>query len=74
MYEYWFENLNIYPSVKDNIYRFLNNKYPELVDKYKKIYSNEKLYWDEVEKNIRIFCEEERVDYKIYFHHKNIKK
>ena len=49
--EYWFENLNIYPSVRVNIYNFLKNNYPELVDKYREIYKDEKIYWDKVEIN-----------------------
>lgn len=72
--EYWFENLNIYPSVRDNIHNFFKNNFPELIDKYREIYRDEKKYWDGVESEIRVFCKKEGVDYKIYFHHKDIKK
>jgi DNA repair photolyase len=65
--EYWFENLKIYPSVKNNIYGFLNKEYPELIDEYKDIYSNERSYWRELENEIRSFCDLERIEYKIYF-------
>ncbi|OGF24880.1 hypothetical protein A2331_03385 [Candidatus Falkowbacteria bacterium RIFOXYB2_FULL_34_18] len=72
--EYWFENLNIYPSVRENIYKFLKNNYPELIDKYREIYKDEKIYWDGVENEIKDFCKKGQVNYKIYFHHKDIKK
>ncbi len=72
--EYWFENLNIYPSVKEKIYSLLKNNFSELMIEYKKIYDNEKKYWDGVEKDIVRFCKKDDIDYKIYFHHKYIKK
>jgi DNA repair photolyase len=65
--EYWFENLKIYSSVKNNIYGFLNKEYPELIDEYKDIYSNGRSYWRELENEIRSFCDLERIEYKIYF-------
>lgn len=63
--EYWFENLNLYPSIRSNIYKFLNKK--ELIERYKEIYSTKK-YWKDVEKEIEKFCKR-KVDYIIYFHH-----
>ena len=68
--EYWFENLNLYPSIGKNIYCFLKNNYPDLVEKYKEIYSKDSDYWQKQEKEIRIFCEDKNINYKIYFHHK----
>ena len=35
--EYWFENLNLYPSIRKNIRNFLRKNRPDLIDKYKKI-------------------------------------
>lgn len=72
--EYWFENLNIYPSIRENIYNFLKSSYSELIDKYGEIYKNQKMFWDEVEDEIRDFCKKEQVNYRIFFHHKDIKK
>ena len=34
--EFWFENSNLYPSIKGNVYEFLRKNKPELVEKYKK--------------------------------------
>jgi len=67
--EFWFENLNLYPSVKDKIYEFLKKNKPELVEKYQKIYSSKNDYWDIEEKEIKKFCEKNKINYRIYFHH-----
>ena len=72
--EYWFENLNLYPSIKGNISKFLKENYPELIGDYEKIYSSKSVYWNEAEKEINNYCQKQKIDYKIYFHHKRVKK
>ena len=72
--EYWFENLNLYPSIKGSILKFLKENYSELGGDYEKIYSSNSMYWDEIEKEVNDYCKKQKIDYKIYFHHKNIKK
>lgn len=67
--KYWFENLNFYPSIRDNIYSFLRKIDPKLVQKYKDIYFGKDDYWDKVENEIKDFCQKQGVNYKIYFHH-----
>jgi len=67
--EYWFENLNFYGSIRENLFNFMKN--PKLISKYKKIYSGESDYWDKVEENIRKFCRKEGIKYRIFFHHKS---
>ena len=68
--EYWFENLNLYPSIKGEIFNFLRKNKPELVEKYKEIYSNNSDYWNIEENKIKEFCKKNKVSCKIYFHHK----
>jgi len=68
--KYWFENLNLYPSIKREIYRFLRKNKTELVEKYQKIYSKNSNYWNIEENKIKEFCKKNKVSYKIYFHHK----
>ncbi|HNX10981.1 MAG TPA: radical SAM protein [bacterium] len=68
--EYWFENLNLYPSIKNEVYKFLKGYNPDLVVKYNAIYFGRSDYWDKVQREIEQFCKDRRVDYKIYFHHK----
>ena len=71
--EYWFENLNLYPSIKGEIFNFLRKNKPELVEKYKKIYSKNSNYWNIEESKIIEFCKKNKIIYKIYFHHKRKK-
>jgi len=72
--EYWFENLNLYPFIKDNVYNFLGINKPKLVERYKKIYLKNSNYWNNEERKIRKFCEDKNFNCKIYFHHKNNKE
>jgi len=67
--EYWFENLNLYPSIRYNIYNLLKKIDPKLIEKYNEIYSDN-TYWDRIEKEIRLFCKKNKIKYRIYFHHK----
>lgn len=67
--EFWFENLNLYPSVKDKIYGFLKKHKPELIEKYRKIYSQGSDYWKIEEEKIKEFCKKNKINYRIYFHH-----
>jgi len=68
--EYWFENLNLYPSIKGDIYSFLRKNRPELIEKYQKIYLKNNDYWDIEESKIIEFCKKNKISCKIYFHHK----
>lgn len=67
--EYWFENLNLYPSIRDQVYGFLRNYNPQLISKYREIYSGKSDYWHQTKKEISDFCQINRLNYKIYFHH-----
>lgn len=68
--EYWFENLNLYSSIKSEIYKFLRKNKPELIEKYKQIYSKDSEYWDTEENKIKEFCKKNKISCRIYFHHK----
>ena len=68
--EYWFENLNLYPSLRYNIFNWLKNYHPELVKKYQEIYFTKNNYWEEVEKEIKDFGQKNNLNFKIYFHHR----
>jgi DNA repair photolyase len=67
--EYWFENLNLYPSLRDNIFQWLKNNYPKLVKKYKEIYFTKNNYWDQIEKEIKDYGNKNNLNFQIYFHH-----
>ena len=69
--EYWFENLNLYPSIAGEVYKFLKKNKPELVEEYREIYSgHDEGYWHGVEDEIRDFCLENNFECQVYFHYK----
>jgi len=68
--EFWFENLNLYPSLRYNIFHWLKNQHPVLVKKYQEIYFLKNNYWDRVEKEIKDYGKKNNLNFKIYFHHK----
>jgi DNA repair photolyase len=67
--EYWFENLNLYPSIRYNIFQWLKNYYPDLIKKYREIYFTRNNYWGEVEKEIENYGKKNKLNFKIYFHY-----
>jgi DNA repair photolyase len=67
--EYWFENLNFYPSIQSGIFSALRQYQPELVVKYQDIYFKRNDYWDEQEKMIEKYCQDKKINYNIFFHH-----
>jgi DNA repair photolyase len=70
--EYWFENLNLYPSLQDNIFQWLKNHHPKLVKEYQKIYFTKNDYWDQIEREIEKYSEKNHLNFTIYFHHQKL--
>ena len=68
--EFWFENLNLYPSLRYNIFQWLKNHHPELVKEYREIYFTKNNYWDKIEKEIKDYGKKNNLNFKIYFHHR----
>lgn len=67
--EYWFENLNLYPSIRHNISQWLKNHHSPLLKKYQEIYFTENNYWKQIEEKIKNYGQENNLNFKIYFHH-----
>lgn len=67
--EYWLENLNLYPSIKGDVREFLKNYDSNLIGKYKEIYSGKSDYWHKMERDIRSYCNKNKINRKIYFHY-----
>lgn len=65
---FMFESLNITGIVWGSVKCFLEEKHPDLVPEYKEIYSDN-VYWDIVGEEIKKFCNEKRLDCRMYFHH-----
>ena len=66
---YMFENLNISGTIWNSVKRWLKEKHPDMLNEYERIYFSKNDYWNKVENEIRQFCKEQVVRYKIYFHH-----
>ncbi len=67
--EFWFENLNLYPSIRYNIFQWLKSSHPVLLKKYQEIYFQKNNYWLEIEKEIKDYGHKNKLNFKIYFHH-----
>jgi DNA repair photolyase len=66
---YMFENLNIAGTIWSQVKNWLKKRHPDLLWEYERIYFTKNNYWDKVEEEIKKFCREQKVDFKIYFHH-----
>jgi len=67
--EFWFENLNVRATNWPNIKKWLKYKHPDLLKKYEEIYFTKNNYWNNIEKEIRLFCGKNKINFSIYFHH-----
>ena len=73
--EYWFENLNLRGSYKQDIFSYIQKKYPIFYSQYKDIYiNNNKSYWIQLSKDIEKYCGENHIKYKNYFYHEELVK
>lgn len=67
---YMLENLNVKGSVWGDIKNWLEQKHPELLEKYEEIYFNKNNnYWNNMEDEISKYCSENKINCRIYFHH-----
>ncbi len=66
---YMLENLNVKGSIWKNIKTWLEQKHPELFGKYEEIYFTKNNYWIKMEKEIKEYCSENKIECRIYFHH-----
>ena len=71
--EYWFENLNLRGSYKQRILNYIKTKYPDLYDKYEKIYiKGEKTYWTDLSVEIEDYCNQNKIKHINYFYHEKL--
>lgn len=69
-----FENLNLRGSYKSRVLSFISQEYPEKTPLFEKIYHQRDLsYWDDLEHNIRQYCDMLHIPCRIYFHHGSFK-
>lgn len=66
---YMFENLNIRGDIWSSVKKWLNERRPKLLEDYERVYFSKNNYWSKMEEEIKQFCQEQKVNYRIYFHH-----
>jgi DNA repair photolyase len=66
--EIWFENLNLYPSIRYAVFSGLQKHDSGLIKKYRLIYGGESDYWRNEANEIQKFCQDLGILYKICFH------
>jgi DNA repair photolyase len=72
---YGFENLNLRGAYMPRVLDFISRQYPALNELYTQIYRQKKnSYWNDLEKEICSFCDTNKILYKMYFYHSQIKK
>lgn len=73
--EYWFENLNLRGSYKQNILDYIKSSYPRLTPLYEEIYKNKNMkYWHDLAVEIEEYCDAHRVKHVNYFYHEKLVK
>lgn len=73
--EYWFENLNLRGSYRSTILRYIYKNYPKLYKLYYQIYvKGDKTYWQELALKLNKYCTQNKLNFKNYFHHEEIRK
>ena len=71
--EYWFENLNLRGSYKQDILGYIEKCYPQFVDLYTEIYKKGNMeYWHNLSLEIEEYCKAHAVKYINYFYHKEL--
>ena len=70
-----FENLNLRGTAKSEIIKYISDKYPQYLDKYKEIYERKNItYWTKLEKEIDTISNNYEIPFVNYFYHDKIKK
>ena len=71
---FMFENLNMHGTISMDVYNWLERHHSELFDKYKNIHKDKVAFWDNMEIEIKQFCIDQDIDFKMYFDHKKQRK
>lgn len=68
---FMFENLTVRGNIWPQVEKWLKQKHPDLLSKYKAIYFSKNDFWDKIEEEIKKFCKNNKIKSKIYFHHEH---
>lgn len=75
VFEYWFENLNLRGAYKKTILSYVKKHYPNLNTLYNEIYVlGDKSYWQTLAIKIDEYCLNNKIKFKNYFYHEQIRK
>ena len=70
---YWFENLNLRGSYKQDILSYIKNAYPQLVELYDEIYVKGNMgFWNNLAVEIEGYCATNSIKHINYFYHKEL--
>ena len=73
--EYWFENLNLRGSYKQDILGYIKETYPQLGKLYDDIYvKGNKEFWHNLSGEIETYCDIHSIKHIIYFYHSELVK
>jgi len=71
--EYWFENLNLRGDYKKDILDYIKNNYTSIYSDYIDIYEkHNNSYWQNLAKEIKNYCDNNKIKYINYFYHKKL--
>ncbi len=71
--EYWFENLNLRGSYKQDILSYIKNAYPQLVELFDEIYVKGNMgFWNNLAVEIEGYCATNSIKHINYFYHKEL--
>lgn len=71
--EYWFENLNLRGSYKQDILDYIKKSYPQLMEQYNDIYLQGNMgYWHDLAVDIEEYCNTHSIKHINYFYHKEL--
>jgi DNA repair photolyase len=71
--DFMFENLNFRPHNIPRIFKFIEQNFPDLLPIYNDLRIN-RSRWDVIEDDIKKFCQNNDINYKIEFHHGGFSK
>ncbi len=66
--EIFFENLNIRVNNRKIVYEFIEKYDQKLIPLYE-VFKKDVSYWKKLKREICDYCDEEDIDFEIYFHH-----
>ncbi|MBO5144302.1 MAG: radical SAM protein [Lachnospiraceae bacterium] len=71
--EYWFENLNLRGSYKQDILSYIKNSYPQFMELYCDVYLKGNMqYWHDLSAEIERYCNDRSIKHINYFYHKEL--